>query len=265
MEDILRSLSYFLVFAGMFVVVLTLLWLLPKTKFHRDWEKKELQREIEERQNRPKPPWADDPIAESIEWTGTAAFGEDGLANPKGAVVRLAKVSANRVEFHPPSTRRWHFAMLFIGVLAYILALIMPGAFPNAVVLPLICLMLSIVAEVYTRSIADWLYFDKALGRYWRGKTVPAPLTSTASSEKAGRISDVYALQLISTRRYRGNPQVGVDGSGYKEYPTHELNLVLKDATRLSIVCDDDYGRIERGAKTLADFLQKPLWKPYHY
>jgi len=49
---------------------------------------------------------------------------------------------------------------------------------------------------------------------------------------------------------------VGVDGSGYKEFPTHELNLVLKDATRLSIVCDDDYGRIDRGAKVLADFLQ---------
>ena len=49
---------------------------------------------------------------------------------------------------------------------------------------------------------------------------------------------------------------MGVDGSGYKEFPTHELNLVLKDATRLSIVCDDDYGRIDRGAKVLADFLQ---------
>lgn len=264
MEDLLRSLSYFLVFAGIFAVAIALIWLLPKTKFHRDWEKKELQREIEERKSRPKPPWANDPIAKSIEWTGTAAFGEDGLANPKGAVVRLAKISANRIEFHPPSTRRWHFAMLFIGVVTYILALIMPGSFPNALVFPSICLMLSVLAEFYTRSIADWLYFDKQLGMYWRGKTVPAPLTSTASTEKAGRISDVYALQLVSTRRYVGNPRVGVDGSGYKEFPTHELNFVLKDATRLSIVCDDDYGRIDRGAKVLADFLQKPLWKPYH-
>jgi hypothetical protein len=265
MNDLLRNLSQFLVFAGIFAVAIGLIWILSKTKFYRDWEKRELEREIKERKDLPKPPWADDPIAKSIEWTGTAAFAADGVVNPKGAVVRLGAVSANRIEFHPPSTRRWHVAMLFIGVVTYILASINTGSLTTALLAPFICLMLSVLAEFYTRSIADWLYFDKQLGMYWRGKTVPAPLTSTDSTETVGRISDIYALQIVSTRRYVGNPQVGVDGSGYKEFPTHELNLVLKDAKRLSIVCDGDYGRIERGAKVIADFLQKPLWKPYHY
>lgn len=265
MDDFLRDLSRFLVIVAVPLIAFGLIWLTTKTKFYRDWEKKQLQREIEERKNRPKPPWADDPIAKSIEWTGTSAFGADGRANPKGAAVRLGTVRAHRIEFRPPSTRRWHVAMIFMSVVSYILGLVSTGSFTTALVGPLICLMLSVLAEFYTRSIADWLYFDQQLGVYWQGKTVPVPLTSTASTEKSGRISDVYALQLVSTRRYRGNPQVGADGSGYKEYPTHELNLVLKDAKRLSIVCDDDYGRIERGAKALADFLQKPLWKPYHY
>jgi hypothetical protein len=264
MDALLRDLSHFLVIVGVFAVPIGLFWLSTKTKFYRDWETKQIQRAIDERKNRPRPPWADDPIAKSIEWTGTAAFGADGRANPKGAVARLGTVSANRIEFRPPSTRRWHVAMIFISVVSYILV-VSTGSFTTALTGPLICLMLSVLAEFYTRSIADWLYFDKQLGSYWRGKTVPAPLTSTASTERAGRISDVYALQLVSTRRYRGNPQVGVDGSGYKEFPTHELNLVLKDATRVSLVCDADYARIDRGAKALADFLQKPLWKPYYY
>ncbi|HKQ97417.1 MAG TPA: hypothetical protein VJV75_06050 [Candidatus Polarisedimenticolia bacterium] len=235
-----------------------------RTRFYRDWELKQALRELEERKIRPKPPWADDPIAQSIEWRGTAAFGADGIANPKGAVVRLGTVTAARIEFRPPSTRRWHLAMLFLSVAGYVLVFIATGSFTTALLAPFIGLLLSVVAELYTRSIADWLYFDRQLGIYWRGRTVPAPLAGAASTGKAGRLSDVYALQLVSTRRYVGNPQVGVDGSGYKEFPTHELNLVLKDATRLSIVCDDDYGRLDRGAKVLADFLQRPLWKPFH-
>jgi hypothetical protein len=155
--------------------------------------------------------------------------------------------------------------MLLVSVVSYILTLIATSSLTTAFLGPFVCLMLSVLAEFYTRSIAGWLYFDKQLGMYWRGKSIPTTLASTESTEKAGRISDVYALQLVSTRRYVGNPRVGVDGSGYKEFPTHELNLVLHDATRVSIVCDDDYGRIDRGAKVLADFLQKPLWKPHHY
>jgi hypothetical protein len=54
---------------------------------------------------------------------------------------------------------------------------------------------------------------------------------------------------------------MGVDSTN-KEFPTHELNLVLKDGTRLSMVCLDDYGSVDHDAKILAAFLQRPLWKP---
>ena len=263
MDGLLRDLSRFLVIIASVLMLFGLIWLTTKTRFYREWEKKQLQREIDERKSRPKPPWADDPIARSLEWTGTAAFGSGGVVNPKGAMVRLGTVSAGRIEFRPPSTRRWHVAMLFMGVVSSILVFLATGSLTTALAGPVVCAMLSVVAEFYTRSIADWLYFDERLGMYWRGKVAPAPLTRTASTERAGRISDIYALQLVSTRRYVGNPGVGSDGSGYKEFPTHELNLVLKDATRLSIVCDDDYGRLDRGAKVLAEFLRKPLWKPY--
>jgi hypothetical protein len=263
--DSLRAISQFLfIVTIVFVIPGAVIWLSTKTKFYREWEKKQIKREIAERKSRQKRSWADDPIAKSIEWTGTGDFGADGRANPKGAVVRLGTVSANRIEFRPPSTRRWHVAMIFMSVVSYILGLVSTRSFTTALAGPFICLMLSVVAELYTGSVADWLYFDKQLGMYWRGKTVPAPVTSAASSEKIGRLSDIYALQLISTYRYVGNPQVGVCGSGYRQFPTHELNLVLKNATRLSIVCDDNYGRIDKGAKVLADFMRKPLWKPYH-
>lgn len=249
------------VIAVIFLAPFGLNWWTSNSKSYRAWELKEAQRAIDELKSRPKPPWADDPIAKSIEWTGTAAFGADPSPNPKGAMVRIGSVSTTRIEFHPPSTRRWHTAMVFMGVVSYALAFISTGSFTTALLAPFICLCLSVLASLYRRFVADWLVFDKQLGKYWRGKTSPAPATCAVSSEKVGRISDIYALQLIGTRRYVGDPRMGAD-SECKEFPTYELNLVLKDRTRLSMVCIDDYGSIDHDARILADFLQRPLWKP---
>jgi hypothetical protein len=222
---------------------------------------KHVQRTIEELESRPKPPWADDPIAKSIEWTGTSAFGADPSPNPKGAVVRIGSVSANKIEFQPPSARRWHTAMVFMSVVGYAFAFIATGSFTTALLAPLICMSLSVMAWLYRLFIDDSLIFDKQLGKYWRGKSSPPPGTGAVSSEKVGRISDIYALQLIGTRRFVGDPRMGAD-SQHKEFPTYELNLVLKDGTRLSMVCIDDYGSVDHDAKILAAFLQRPLWNP---
>src|SRR6185436_11039445 len=47
--------------------------------------------------SRPMPSWADDPIANSLEWTGTSAWKE----NPKGGAVRIHSFTDTRIEFQP--------------------------------------------------------------------------------------------------------------------------------------------------------------------
>ena len=247
----------------LFLAVLGLTWWTSHSKSYREWELRDLERWTKEQESRPKPSWADDPIAQRIEWTGTAAWGADLTANPKGAVVRIRSVRPERIEFHPGSARAWHKAMLFLSAVAGVLIFSETGSIPKALLAPLFFGGLSVLVWLVRLSTWEALVFDKRLGIYWRGKDEPsAPAAAVASSHRLGRISDIYALQLISTRRYVGNPRMGAD-SERKEFPTHELALVLRDATRVSIVMNDDYGGIERDAKTLARFLQRPLWKPH--
>jgi hypothetical protein len=252
-------------FALIFLAFFGLTWWTSHSKSYRAWELRELQRWIEEQERRPKPPWAEDPISNKIEWTGTAAWGADpsASANPKGAVVRIRSVSAGRIEFQPGSTRKFHAAMLFASAVSGILAYSKPGSFTHPLVFPLIFMSLSVMVWLFRQFTWEALVFDKQLGMYWLGKgDPPALVTGTASSHRLGRISDIHALQLITTRRFVGDPRMGA-GSTSKEFPTHELVLVLRDATRHSIVVLDDYGGLDHDAKILAAFLQRPLWKPH--
>jgi len=248
-------------FAIILLIAFGLNWWVSNSKSYRAWALKEAQRERAERASRPGPPWADDPIAKSIEWTGTAAWGSDPSPNPKGAVVRIRSVSASRIEFQPGSARKWHATMLFLSAVGAILVYVATSSFTRALLAPLICMSLSVVVWLVRLVTGETLVFDKQLGMYWLGKSQPAPVVGAVSSGRLGRISDIYALQLVSTRRYVGDPRMGA-GSETKEFPTYELNLVLQDGTRLSTVCLDDYGSIDHDAKILAAFLQRPLWKP---
>jgi hypothetical protein len=247
--------------ALLFLIFFGLSWWTSHSKSYRAWEMKQAQREAAELESRPKPPWADDPIAKSIEWTGTSAFGSDPNPNPKGATVRIRSVSANRIEFGPTSAWAWHAWMLFFGAAGYLLAFISTGSFTTALLAPLLCGISSGMVWLARRSTGESLTFDKQLGLYWRGKGPSAPNAGETSSEPLGRISDIYALQLIGTRRFVGNPRMGAD-SRHREYLTYELNLVLKDGKRLSTVCIDDYDGLNHDANILAAFLRRPLWKP---
>jgi hypothetical protein len=221
-------------------------------------EMRSVEEAIREKASRPKPAWADDPIARSIEWTGTNAFGADPSPNPKGAMVRITSASASRIAFQESSARAWYGWMTFFGVVGFVLVVISTGSFVKALLAPLVCAGLSVLVWWARR---DSLRFDKGLGMYWRGNTPPTAAAGTTSSHQVGRISDIYALQLIGTRRFIGDPRMGA-GSDHKEFLKYELNRVLKYGTRLSMVCCDDYDGLTRDARVLATFLQRPLWTP---
>jgi hypothetical protein len=248
------------IMAIIFLSFFGLSWL-TSTKSYRAWAMRDAQRAEEERESRPKPPWADDPIAKSIEWTGTAAWGADPSPNPKGAMVRIGSVTSSRIEFQPTSARAVYGRAVFYGAAGFVLILSATGSFLTALLAPIICFGFGALIWLARLLTCESLVFDKHLGMYWRGKSPPNPAPGARSSEQHGRISDIYALQLISTRRFVGDPRMGA-GSDHKEFPTHELNLVLKDGTRLSTVCLDDYASLDHDAKILAAFLQRPLWYP---
>ncbi len=92
--------------------------------------------------------------------------------------------------------------------------------------------------------------FDKMKGFYWKGWNKPDHTTDRIAVKNRVPISEIYALQLIKEF-------VRSDKSSYFSY---ELNLVLKDGTRLNVV---DHGKgtiLRQDAQQLSSFLGKPLW-----
>ena len=114
-----------------------------------------------------------------------------------------------------------------------------------------------LVGGVFTVAGGFMLYhgaapivFDKQRGEYWKGRASPADAGAHRAVKQHARLDRIHALQMVAEL-------CTSDDSSYYSY---ELNLVLKDATRLNVI---DHGRLDelrRDADALARFLDKPLW-----
>lgn len=91
--------------------------------------------------------------------------------------------------------------------------------------------------------------FDRLRGVFFRGKRYGANPTGKKKSQ--GLLSEIHAIQLISERVH----------SSKNNYTSYELNLVLKDASRVNVL---DHGKgkdVETDARRIAQFLNVPIWQ----
>jgi hypothetical protein len=97
------------------------------------------------------------------------------------------------------------------------------------------CLFVGIGGAFYwfmTRPIG----FDRAAGRFWkRQEEVP--------------LDWIHAIQLICESRK------GSWGSGESGFDSCEINLVLKDGSRINVVDHGNLGRIRQDSRQLGEFL----------
>lgn len=87
--------------------------------------------------------------------------------------------------------------------------------------------------------------FDRAAGYYWRGRKLPDSVRAGAKSKRHAPLAEVHALQIMPI---------------FLSYRNAELNLVLKDASRVRVVGDRHYTRIRTAASLLSDLLGVPVW-----
>lgn len=192
-----------------------------------------------------------DPIALQTDWSPAKRGGTNFKTH------KLVEVRMDRLEFKP-TLGVYLFCGVFIlfGMGAILLGILMPGdtSTPDsqwAMIAPA-------VFGVLFAGVGFGMYyyfsiprvFDKTLGVYWRGRKEPRHYADNPESGKGARLNDIHAIQLL--KEY-----VSGDKSSYYSY---ELNLVLKDGSRLNVV---DYGnrkKLEVAAKKLAEFLGRPIW-----
>ena len=190
-----------------------------------------------------------DPLAEQIQWTAL----ESGGSNFK--THKLIEVSPSRMEFQPTLGSKL-FGLLFIasGVIIPIVFILtsFQSQDPEMTRMSLFSILFGAVfvgvGYLTYRKFSIPIVFDKVNGRFWKGKTDNDQ--PNADKEGAMKLSDVYAVQLISQYVKRDK----------KSYYIYELNFVMGDTKRYNMIRHGGKRQIRRDAEKLSGFLGIPLW-----
>jgi hypothetical protein len=111
--------------------------------------------------------------------------------------------------------------------------------------------ILIIIAGVMWYLSTSPIIFDKTKGYFWKGRNDPLEISENSDPNRFANLRDIHALQLISETCWRNEDRT---------YRSHELNLVLKDSTRINVVDHGAKENIRECAHRLSQFLEKPVW-----
>lgn len=173
-----------------------------------------------------------DAVALRAEWTPLRLGGAGFRTH------RLVERNPGRLEFRAGPPR----GLMLFGAGMAVFALVFWGiasAVPVA-----ITAMVAVGAVFFLRPAV----FDRGSGAYWIGWLQPASGTESAT---AGRLNEVYALQLL------GEHIPGKKGRSLRSY---ELNLVLRSGERRNVVDHGELAALREEARQLARFLGCRLW-----
>lgn len=189
----------------------------------------------------------DDPVALKTGW--------DPL-KPGGANFKTHQLVASPQRFEVRhSAGGLAFAGVFAGFGALFvlvgLAILVRDAQPGGLMFAMVGSVF-VAAGVYMLRREGPLTFDLQAGVYYRG---PAYRAGVESASVQGALSSIHALQLLQERIQ------STASSGSSSFTSHELNLVLADGTRVSVL---DHGKGEavlEAATQLAAALDVPIWQ----
>lgn len=94
------------------------------------------------------------------------------------------------------------------------------------------------------------IVFDKGSNTFWKGRKDPKSDMLNPKVKHLVDFQDIHAIQLLAER-------VSSKNGSYRSY---EINLVLKDATRINVIDHGNRSSIVKDADILANFLNVPLW-----
>ena len=193
----------------------------------------------------------DDPVALETEWVPAASGGASFRTH------RLVQPSSYRIEFAATFGAKAFYLLFFLvgsGLLFFFLnpIRIAQTGFANqdTLVPILVGAVFAIVGACLYWFGTVPRVFDQRLAAFWRGRKEPTPMDLVARGNPSAPLSSIHALQLLSEY---------ISGSK-NSYHSYELNLVLNDGRRINVVDHGNLKRLRSDAKTLSQFLDKPVW-----
>lgn len=99
-------------------------------------------------------------------------------------------------------------------------------------------------------SLSTPAVFDRRNGYFWKGRTSPAEVVNKSRLKQFTEFEQIHALQLIAEHCSGNN----------SNYFSYELNLILKDGSRINVFDHGKLAAAREDAEKLAGFMDRPLW-----
>ena len=192
-----------------------------------------------------------DPVASKTAWTPAKGGGANFRTQ------KLVKVSSYRIEFRASIEAKIFYAIFLLAGLGMIIGISYYHFFQETLsfnagtIIPLAMgIVFSAIGGLLLYFGTLPVVFDKMRGCFWKGFQPPNEMIDKTALKHYSEFSRIYALQIISELCRCRN------GSYY----SYELNLVLNDGQRINITDHGNLQKLREDAKTLSEFLGKPLW-----
>lgn len=167
-------------------------------------------------------------------------------------IVILSDTLAKLKRKYPPC--KSIIIIIFLGI-CFVFVVGIAGAIPVTVIFALG----SIILFFSEPTLINYhVTFDRTRQKYFSNQTIKHSMGSMMLQE--GSLNNVEAIQLLKKELSSRS----INGIGYEQVTTYELNLVLKDKTRLNILNGGNI--VEHGiqqGQQLAEFLRVPFWNVF--
>ena len=193
------------------------------------------------------PSTIDDPLAMKTKWIPAKTGGASFLTH------QLTRVGTNRIEFAPTAGAKFFyllFIIIGIGLIIGFPIAAMSGSDVQVFVPILAGTVFTGVGGLMLYLGTTPVVFDKSQGFFWNSRQGPEKKTTHSSVKNFTRLEKIHALQLVS-EYCQGNKS---------SFYSYELNLVLTNGKRINVVDHGNVDELRRDARTLAAFLEKPVW-----
>jgi hypothetical protein len=200
------------------------------------------------------PTQSGDPIAMETQWTPKKSGGANFRTH------NIVRGFGTRLTFRLSLGTKLFFCLFFLIGLGVLVGGVVMAVNGSADALAPIVMCISgsvfVVASGSTFYVINKpIVFDKDTGYFWKGRRSPRLHLMGKASKGFVRLHDIHAIQLVSevcTSESDKGP------SSY--YSSYEINIVLKDASRVNIIDHGNLNRIREDAQSLSTFLEVPMW-----
>jgi len=192
-----------------------------------------------------------DPLALQTKWTPAKGGGASFRTH------KLVKAGFDRVEFRASAgARAFYLVFLVVGLAlagGFSFARFSAGGFgfDFETIMPIAMgLVFAVAGGCMLYYGTAPIVFDTRKGYFWKGRKAPDEVFDKRAIKHFAELEEIHALQLLS-EYCRGNKS---------SYYSYELNLVLKDGSRINVVDHGNRTRLREDAAVLAALLDKPVW-----